>query len=191
MLSLIGEPIAGQDKFLGGVMGGNGIIFGVPGHAKRVLRIDPATQEVSLVGPEFQGKYKWLRGVLAQDGCIYCIPCHADTVLKIDPETDEMTLLSGRDGPLTGDWKWHGAVVDPVSGSIYGIPQYSEQVLKIVPSTGEVTLIGGPFPGRNKWLHGVAVGNGRHSHVPIEWASIVGFARAPVLALSAWLLGSA
>ena len=49
-------------------MGGNGMIYGVPGHAKRVLKIDPVTQEVSLVGPVLPGKYKWLRGVLAQDG---------------------------------------------------------------------------------------------------------------------------
>ena len=108
-LSLIGDPIAGQDKFLGGVMGRNGMIYGVPGHAKRVLKIDPKTQEVSLVGPNLPGKYKWLRGVLAQDGNIYCIPCHAEAVLKINPETDEVTLLPGTHGPLRGEWKWHGA----------------------------------------------------------------------------------
>ena len=172
-LSLIGDPIAGQDKFLGGVMGRNGMIYGVPGHAKRVLKIDPKTQEVSLVGPNLPGKYKWLRGVLAQDGNIYCIPCHAEAVLKINPETDEVTLLPGTHGPLTGEWKWHGAVMDPDTGTIFGIPQFSEHVLKIVPDTGEVTLIGGPFRGRNKWYGGLLGGDGCIYGIPQNAGSVI------------------
>ena len=172
-LTLLGDPIAGQDKFLGGVMGGNGMIYGVPGHAKRVLKIDPATQEVSLVGPVLPGKYKWLRGVLAQDGNIYCIPCHAETVLRIDPRTDEVTQLPGTHGPLRGVWKWHGAVMDPVSGTIYGIPQFSEQVLKVVPATGEVSLIGGPFPGTHKWYGGLLGGDGCIYGIPQCAGSVI------------------
>ena len=38
-------------------------IYGVPGHATRVLRVTVATGEVDLIGPEFVGHHKWLRGV--------------------------------------------------------------------------------------------------------------------------------
>jgi hypothetical protein len=62
------DPVMGQEKYLGGVEGGNGLIYCIPGHARRVLVINPKTDEVSYIGPEFSGKYKWLRGVLAQDG---------------------------------------------------------------------------------------------------------------------------
>jgi len=62
------EPVMGQEKYLGGVLGSDGKVYGIPGNAKRVLRIDPDSSEVSYIGPSFGGKYKWLRGVLAKDG---------------------------------------------------------------------------------------------------------------------------
>ena len=55
------EPIMGQDKYLGGSLGSDGCIYGIPGHAKQVIKIDPTTQKVSLIGGPFPGKYKWLR----------------------------------------------------------------------------------------------------------------------------------
>ena len=61
-------PVMGQEKYLGGVLGSDGMVYGIPGHAKRVLKINPGTSEVSFIGPSFDGKYKWLRGVLAGDG---------------------------------------------------------------------------------------------------------------------------
>ena len=61
-------PVMGQEKYLGGVLGSDGKVYGIPGNAKRVLKIDPDTSEVSYDGPSFGGKYKWLRGVLAKDG---------------------------------------------------------------------------------------------------------------------------
>jgi hypothetical protein len=61
-------PVTGQEKYLGGVLGSDGKVYGIPGNAKRVLRIDPDTSVVTFIGPSFGGKYKWLRGVLAKDG---------------------------------------------------------------------------------------------------------------------------
>lgn len=61
-------PVMGQEKYLGGVLGSDGKVYGIPGNAKRVLRIDPYTSEVTFIGPSFDGKFKWLRGVLAKDG---------------------------------------------------------------------------------------------------------------------------
>ena len=41
-------PLAGQDKWLGGTLGADGNVYGVPGHAKHVLKLEPATGRVSL-----------------------------------------------------------------------------------------------------------------------------------------------
>lgn len=38
-------PLMGQDKWLGGALSGNGVIYGIPGTAKQVLKIDPVTSE--------------------------------------------------------------------------------------------------------------------------------------------------
>jgi len=151
MVILDSPPIMGQEKYLGGVLGSDGKVYGIPGHAKRVLKIDPDSDEVSFIGDEYRGKYKWLRGVLASDGCVYGIPCHADRVLKIDPKTQEVTTFGG---PFPGNWKWHGGVL-AADGCIYAIPQMAEQVLKINVAEQECTLIGDKFPGRNKWYGGL------------------------------------
>jgi hypothetical protein len=162
------EPLMGQDKWLGGVLGSDGCVYGVPGHSTTVLRIDPTDDAVSVLprgdGQPLLGKYKWLRGNLHQDGSIYCIPCHASTVLKIDCTTNP-PVISEMGGPHPGDWKWHGAVLSPYDQCIYGIPQFAETVLKIDPYNQTTSEIGGPFPGasptgKHKWYGGLLGGDG-------------------------------
>ena len=46
------EPLSGADKWLGGVLGSDGCVYGVPGHARSVLRIDPTTDTVQTVRGE-------------------------------------------------------------------------------------------------------------------------------------------
>ena len=59
-----GPPLKGQDKWLGGVGSPCGnYVYGVPGSARRVLRITVATGAVDHIGPTYEGKFKWLRGV--------------------------------------------------------------------------------------------------------------------------------
>lgn len=130
-------------------------IYAVPGHARRVLRIDPATGAVDQIGPSFDGHFKWLRAVQV-DGAIYGIPCHHRSVLKILPSTGEVSTF-GDCGE--GEWKWHGAVVAP-DGIIYAMPQSAETVLVIDPKALAVSFVGGPFPGRNKWYGGLLGGDG-------------------------------
>ena len=157
----VGKRFPGADKYLGGVRGSTGVIYAIPGHAKRVLQIDG--DDVRLVGPVFEGKYKWLRGVAARDGAVYAIPCHAERVLRIVPPKrpgDDPDV--GLVGPkLPGLWKWHGAVEDPASGRIYAIPQSAEQVLRITPGSADgameavVELVGPALPGRWKFYGGL------------------------------------
>ena len=55
---LPGKLLMGQDKWLGGVCSPDGkYIYGVPGHAKRVLKITAATGEYELIGPEYKGPF--------------------------------------------------------------------------------------------------------------------------------------
>lgn len=50
------DDLAGQDKYLGGALGPDGVVYGVPGSARRVLKVVPATGEVSFIGPDMPGK---------------------------------------------------------------------------------------------------------------------------------------
>jgi hypothetical protein len=173
-LALLGGPLLGREKFLGGLLGDDGCIYAIPGFARRVLRIDPATGAVEYVGPEFPGPYKWLRAVKCpKTGAIYGLPCHADTVLKIVPGKVPVVTLVGAGQCGTGLWKWHGGVLSPHDGCIYCIPQFAERVLKIDPATDMCELIGGSFKGRNKWYGALIGTDGRIYAVPQNASSVL------------------
>uniref|UniRef100_A0A7S4Q9U4 DUF6923 domain-containing protein n=1 Tax=Alexandrium monilatum TaxID=311494 RepID=A0A7S4Q9U4_9DINO len=164
-------PLVGQDKWLGGELGDDGAIYGIPGSAKTVLKIVPETGQVTTIGdlrgPHVRSslpgnRFKWLRGIRAGDGAIYGIPSNAEAVLKIVPSTQEVTTIGG---PFKGQWKWHGGVLAG-DGRIYGIPCNAEAVLRITPSTGAVELIGGPLVGHQKWYGGLLGDDGAVYGVP-------------------------
>ena len=176
-LALLGGPLAGREKYLGGALGFDGMIYAIPGFARRVLRIDPSTGAVEYVGPDFSNApFKWLRSVQCpQTGAIYGLPCHHDAVLKIMPS--RVVGQDGKAGAPTvsliglgacgfGDWKFHGGVLSPDDGCFYCIPQFAERVLKIDPRTDACELIGASFPGRNKWYGGLLGTDNRIYGVP-------------------------
>lgn len=161
------QHLMGQDLFLGAEIGSDGKMYCIPGHASRVLRLDPNTDQAELIGPSLHGKYKWLRGVVCGDN-IYGLPCHADTVLKIHVPTGNISLLPidyegffGRDNPdvvqkqRQQEWKYHGGSICPSDNCIYTIPQSATHVLKVNPSTDECVLFGPCLDGRYKWYGGV------------------------------------
>jgi len=160
------EPLVGQTLYLGGEVGCDGKIYCIPGHAAKVLVIDPDTDEVFPVGPVLPGKFKWLRGVRCGD-VIYGLPCHKDTVLKIHVPTLTVTELpipyddfyqDSKEAQVQRDmeWKYHGGTTSPIDGCIYAIPQSAWHVLKIDPATETCTFIPTePFKGRCKWYGGV------------------------------------
>jgi len=157
-------PLTGREKYLGGELGSNGKIYTIPGHASRVLVIDPTVEPPTVrpIGPTFTGEFKWLRGIRASTGIIYGIPCHADTILRIDPETDTVSTINWDENdpgaPENGMlWKWHGGNIAKHDGCLYCVPQFAEYVLKIDPVTEKTSfLVGdGPLVGRNKWYGGL------------------------------------
>jgi hypothetical protein len=141
------EALVGQTLYLGGEVGSDGKIYYIPGHAPRVLQLDPDTDMLQQIGPELPGKFKWLRGVPVGD-CIYALPCHADSVLRIHVPTGEITQMEipyeeffGQDQPAKArqqrvqEWKYHGGNQSPVDGAIYAIPQSATHVLRVDPVT--------------------------------------------------------
>lgn len=162
------EALVGQTLYLGGEVGSDGKIYFIPGHASRVLQLDPDTDALQQVGPVLKGKYKYLRGLPVGD-IIYGLPCHADSVLRINTATGAITTLdipyesffAHHDDPDAAaqqraqEWKYHGGNQSPVDGCIYAIPQSATHVLKIDPATDKCTLVGPSLPGRWKWYGGV------------------------------------
>jgi len=168
-VELIGPKYVGKFKWLRGVevpasvMGEDrfpcGACFALPSNASSVLRIDPATQEVTTIGGPFSGDWLWHGGNLASDGNIYAIPCNAEQVLKINVRTSEVSMIGPK---FPGRQKWYGGILAS-NGCIYGIPQNSTGVLKIDPSTGECSVLaeGTLTEGGWKW-HGGTAGDDRH-----------------------------
>jgi hypothetical protein len=148
--------LQGQTLYLGAeISTTDNCMYCIPGHADRVLKIDPQTDHAVQVGPKFVGKYKWLRGV-EWHGVVYGLPCHSDTVLKIDVPNNRISeLFIQYEAFFTDDvdaahrerhreWKYHGGNISPVDGCIYTIPQSAQYVLKIDPTTDTCTLVNGP-----------------------------------------------
>lgn len=128
-------------------------IYAVPQYAKKVLRINPVTEECSFVGPKFEGRCKWYGGVIGNtDGAIYCIPQNAEGVLRIDasgvnyigevdhdpsgltPSSPEArVLVTTHESYPLGGHKWHGAAAS-ADGTIVSVPNNADNVLCIKPA---------------------------------------------------------
>ena len=167
----------GQDKYLGGISSPCGkYVYGVPGTAKRVLRIRVEDGTMDTFGPSFEGKFKWLRGVdipaenMKQndahnefpDGCCVALPCNHASILKINPFNDHVTTF-GTDVIQecgTDRWLYHGGVLAS-NGYVYAIPANATRVLKFHPLTEEVCFIGPEFDsGYCKWFGGLYASDG-------------------------------
>ena len=173
--------MAGQEKYLGGIASACGkYIYGVPGGARRVLRIRCSDGHMDFIGPEFPGKFKWLRGVTITpeqmnhhpdypDGCCVALPCNAASILKINPATDQVYEF-GKDVIFPecesqNLWYYHGG--NFANGWVYAIPANANRVLKFHPVTDECVWIGPVFPdGKQKWYGGIEGSDGCIYGVP-------------------------
>ncbi|CAB9518562.1 expressed unknown protein [Seminavis robusta] len=167
------DIVMGQDKYLGGMSSPCGTyVYGVPGTARRVLRIRVADGTMDTFGPAFEGKFKWLRGVeippnsdstkIYPSGCCVALPCNHPSVLKINPATDEVSTF-GTDviqNCGASRWLYHGGVLAD-NGFVYAIPANANRVLKFHPATEQVSFIGPTFDSGNcKWFGGILASNG-------------------------------
>ena len=161
--------LEGPDKYLGGVCSPCGrYVYGVPGTARRVMRIRVDNGLMDAIGPSFEGKFKWLRGVdipaqamQSHDyphGCCVALPCNSHSILKINPATDQVHKFGDdvlRSGCQSPDWLYHGGVLAS-NGWVYCIPANAVRVMKFHPVTEEIVFLGPDFPSRCKWFGGIA-----------------------------------
>ena len=162
----------GTDKWLGGMASPCGrYIYGVPGTARRMLRITTANGRMECIGPSFAGKFKWLRGVdvpptsdFADEypsGCCVALPCNHPSILKVNPHTSEVYAFGQEILRNCGatNWLYHGGALAS-NGWIYAIPANAERVLKFHPFTNQLEYIGPSFEGKAKWYGGIIGSDG-------------------------------
>jgi hypothetical protein len=166
------EIMPGNDKYMGGMASPCGsYIYGVPGTAKRVLRIDTQTRFMDWIGPSYEGKFKWLRGVEVPAnvmnsadyprGCCLALPSNAAAVLKINPATNEVTKFGEDVLEQAGEngWYYHGGNLAS-NGFVYAIPANANRVMKIDPRTEACSFIGPSFLGKQSWFGGIIGSDG-------------------------------
>jgi hypothetical protein len=157
-LEFLRSELIGQDKYLGGMASPCGrYIYGVPGHAKRVIRVTVETGRVDWIGPEYKGEFKWLRGVEIPacdkhpSGCCLALPCNSQDgcVLKIDPWTSAVSTFITNDLDFGDGWLYHGGNLAS-DGYVYAVPASASRVMKIDPAKETTDYIGPEFEGKAK-----------------------------------------
>jgi hypothetical protein len=164
------NDMMGSDKYLGGMASScQQYVYGVPGGAKRVVRIRVVDGYMDFIGPIYEGKFKWLRGVTVSAsimqndpqypyGCCLALPCNSASVLKINPATNHVYTFGENVLKDCGSEKWHyhGGNIAASNGWLYAIPANANRVMKINPRTNEICYIGPTFSsGGQKWFGGI------------------------------------
>lgn len=179
-----GNAMTGQDKYLGGMASPCGrYVYGVPGNAQQVLRIDTQTNIMDVFGPKFVGKFKWLRGVEVPpnvmndtdnfpSGCCLALPSNAPSVLKINPFNNTVTTFGDLSNQIHHGWLYHGGNLTS-DGNVYAVPANATQVLKINPRDETIELIGPIFPGKQKWFGGILASDGCVYGIPQNASSVL------------------
>ena len=164
-------------------------IYGVPGTAKKVLRISTINGTMDTIGPEFPGKFKWLRGVEIPasvmndseypDGCCIALPCNSLSFLKVNPSsTAKKPVYTFGEDVLedlcrdTPGWYYHGGNLAS-NGWIYCIPANASRVVKLNPVTDEVVAIGSKLEGPQSWYGGIIGTDGCVYGVPHNATSVL------------------
>jgi len=92
--SAMGVNLTGSGKWVGGVLGPDGKIYGIPHNSTDILIVDPATNTAtrSAIGVNLTGSAKWYGGVLGPEGKIYGAPYTSTDGLIIDPASGALSL---------------------------------------------------------------------------------------------------
>ncbi|KAK1747043.1 hypothetical protein QTG54_002387 [Skeletonema marinoi] len=149
------DPVT-RYKWLGGSIGKDGNIFGMPSDASSVLHInvmndvvttfgcieDSDPDRVNADGSKYIEKNKFQGGVLGRDGFIYALPSNAKGILRIDtrPVSDKeggSIFLDKNRVSCIGSLeqktdKYQGGFAVK-SGEIIAIPENCNSVLKVLP----------------------------------------------------------
>ncbi|EGD82196.1 hypothetical protein PTSG_02868 [Salpingoeca rosetta] len=163
------------DKWLGGVLASNGLIYAAPWYSPSVLIINPSTNTVDTTTISGLGTdpAKWAGGVMAHNGLVYMFPSNRQSMLIIDPDTNAVDITSIHSLGSTSN-KWYSGVVAS-NQLIFGIPLYATYVLIIDPktSTADITTMAGLSSGTHKWYGGVQADNDLIYCIPVKASSVL------------------
>mmetsp|Transcript_18346 Transcript_18346/g.52454 ORF Transcript_18346/g.52454 Transcript_18346/m.52454 type:complete len:681 (+) Transcript_18346:94-2136(+) len=162
------SPLPDHGQWPHGVVAANGAIYGIPGSATKVLKVESGSRRVSTFGSLANGVHKWSLGLATPGGMIYGVPFACNSVLRIDIYSDSVSTI-GDFGP--GCCKWRFALL--AAGRIYGIPYSASSVLRIDPFSNTATLVGHLPSAPSKWLAAAVASNGVIYGVPFNAASVL------------------
>ncbi|MGE3987151.1 DUF2793 domain-containing protein [Pseudorhodoplanes sp.] len=171
----MGATLSDSAKWIGGVLGLDGNIYGIPFGSTDILIIDPVagTATRSSMSATLTGSNKWAGGALGPDGKIYGIPYGSADILIVDPAAGTATR-SAMGASLSDSAKWIGAVVGK-HGKIYGIPYSGADILIIdaVAGTATRSAMGASLSDSSKWIGGVRGPDGRIYGIPYSSTDVL------------------
>jgi hypothetical protein len=142
LTTLIGDEIEGYQKWSAFVDGGDGFFYGIPNHARRVVKFDPIDKSLTEIGPDLgDGRYKWMCGVRANNSSIYCAPCLAEHILKIDTIQGTVETLDDVELPETGYDLWASGAL-AADNYIYYMPYCARRIMRLNPDNDTLSSVG-------------------------------------------------
>ena len=131
-----------QVKYVGGVLGPNGLIYFVPSNADNIGVLDPSSSSFSTIdiSNTISTDFKYAGGVLGPNGRIYFVPRNADNIGVLNPSSSTFTTID-ISNTISSDLKYTGGVLGP-NGLIYFVPYSSIGIGVLNPSSSTFTNIG-------------------------------------------------
>ena len=167
-LNLVGDVFNEPWKWYDFISHSDGMIYGLPADANKILKFDPAAKTTTLVGDDLGLEAQFYGGLIGPDNMIYGIPgknTNKTGILRFDPSTEETTLLQQGNALFASD-NFSGGVLAR-NGMIYILPLSHNKVVKFDPSTLELTEIGEDLSfNRNKYWGGALGPDGNIYGIP-------------------------
>ena len=141
------------------VDGKNGFFYGIPAHARRVVKFNPLDKSLTEIGPDFGGdEGKWYCGVRDNTGNIYCTPYLAFHILKIKTNDDTVETLDDVELPEPGRGLWQSGAL-ATDNRIYFMPYDAHRIMRLNPDNDTLSSVGDDL-GTAGWKYsGTVVGN--------------------------------
>jgi hypothetical protein len=159
LIDIDDELLQGDNKWWDFVDGGDGFFYGIPFHARRVVKFNPLDKSLTEIGPDLgNGGSKWMCGVLANNGRIYCAPFNSNSILKINTNDGTVETLDDVELPETGALLWQSGAL-AADSKIYYMPLNARRIMRLNPDNDTLSSIGGDLGGSECKYSGTVVGN--------------------------------
>ena len=179
LTTLIGDEIeGGYIKWSDFVDGEDGFFYGIPSHARRVVKFNLLDKSLTEIGSDFgEGEWKWTCGVRTNNGSIYCAPFRSDQqhILKINTNDGTVETLDNVELPERGKYMWQSGALAS-DNRIYYVPSNARRIMRLNPDNDTLSIVGGDLGGGWWKYGGTVVGNDDCVHgIPLLTTRIVKF----------------